>query len=406
MSDQRPDHRRLGSELELFSFSPSVGSGLPLWHPKGGLVRFLLEDFWRREHLARGYELVFSPHVGRGALWETSGHLDFYAESMYPPMALDRESYYVKPMNCPFHMEIYSSRRRSYRELPLRYAELGTVYRFEKSGVVNGLLRARGFTQDDAHIFCRVEDLEDEIASVVRFVRDFLKAFDFRSLRFSLSTRPPKSVGEDSEWREAEAALARALGSVGLEHDLDEGGGAFYGPKLDVHVEDELGRPWQLSTVQLDFNLPRRFELSYVGPDGGSHRPFVLHRALFGSLERFFAILVEHFDGAFPLWLAPVQVRVLPVSERHGARAQEVVKELRAAGLRSEGDERPEPLGARIRDGEREKIPFLLVIGDREVESGALAVRERGRGKSRIERAPDFIARARARPSGETGASS
>jgi threonyl-tRNA synthetase len=395
MSAMQPDHRRLGSELELFSFSPSVGPGLPLWHPKGALVRTLLEDYWRREHLARGYDLVFSPHVGRGALWETSGHLDFYRESMYPPMGLDDESYYVKPMNCPFHMEVYSSRRRSYRELPLRYAELGTVYRFEKSGVVNGLLRVRGFTQDDAHIFCRDEDLEDEIASVVRFALDFLRAFEFRSLRFSLSTRPPKSVGEDFEWREAEAALARSLVSVGLPHDVDPGGGAFYGPKLDVHVEDQLGRPWQLSTVQLDFNLPRRFALSYVGPDGKSHQPFVLHRALFGSLERFFAILVEHFGGAFPLWLAPVQARVLPVSERHEARAKEIARDLRAASLRTEVDARAEPLNARIRDGEREKIPFLLVVGDREVESGTVSIRERGGGKKNNERVPDWLATVR-----------
>lgn len=381
--DPERDHRRLGRELELFSFEDAVGPGLALWHPKGALVRHLLEDYWRKEQIAHGYQLVYSPHMGRSVLWETSGHLDFYRDSMFPPIEADDQSYFVKPMNCPFHMQIFASRPRSYRELPLRFAELGTVYRYEKSGVLTGLLRVRGFTQDDAHIFCRREDLEGEIASAVRFVSEFLARFGFRSLSYSLSTRPSKSVGDDGEWEAAEAALARAVARADLPHDVDPGGGAFYGPKLDVHVEDALGRKWQLSTVQLDFNLPRRFGLSYIGPDGADHRPFVLHRAIFGSLERFFAILLEHYGGAFPFWLAPVQARVLPVAERHREKAEEAVSRLRDAGLRAELDARGEPLSARVRDSEREKVPFLLVIGDREIDGDSISVREHGSSESR-----------------------
>jgi threonyl-tRNA synthetase len=377
------DHRRLGRELELFSFSDEVGPGLGLWHPRGALVRHLLEDYWRKEQIARGYDLVYSPHLGRSVLWETSGHLDFFRESMFPPIEADDQSYFVKPMNCPFHMQIFASRPRSYRELPLRFAELGTVYRYEKSGVLTGLLRVRGFTQDDAHIFCRGEDLEGEIAGAVRFLTEFLARFEFRSLSFSLSTRPSKSVGDASEGDAAERALARALKSAGLQFEVDAGGGAFYGPKLDLHVEDSLGRQWQLSTVQLDFNLPRRFGLSYVGPDGAGHRPFVLHRAIFGSLERFFALLIEHYAGAFPLWLAPVQAKVLPVAERHHDKAREAVSKLRASGLRVELDARGEPLSARVRDCEMEKVPYLLVIGDRELQANAVSVRERGISESR-----------------------
>ncbi len=377
------DHRRLGRDLELFSFEDAVGPGLALWHPKGALVRHLLEDYWRKAQIARGYQLVYSPHVGRSALWETSGHLDYYRDSMFPPIEVDDQSYFVKPMNCPFHMQVFASRPRSYRELPLRFAELGTVYRYERSGVLTGLLRVRGFTQDDAHIFCREEDLDGEIAAAVHFVSVFLARFEFRALSFSLSTRPSKSVGGVAEWAAAEAALARAVEGAGLDYEVDAGGGAFYGPKLDVHVEDSLGRKWQLSTVQLDFNLPLRFDLSYIGPDGAAHRPFVLHRAIFGSLERFFAILLEHYGGAFPLWLAPVQAKVLPVAGRHGEKAQQALAMLRDAGMRVEIDSRSEPLSARVRDGEIEKVPYLLVIGDREIEPDAVSVRERGRSESR-----------------------
>jgi threonyl-tRNA synthetase len=386
------DHRKLGRELELFSFEDAVGPGLTLWHPKGAFVRSLLEDFWRKEQLARGYQLVYSPHVGRAVLWETSGHLDFYRESMFPPLEADEQSYFLKPMNCPFHMQIFSSRPRSYRELPLRLAELGTVYRYERSGVLTGLLRVRGFTQDDAHIFCSEGDLESEIASAARFVCEFLARFEFRSLSFSLSTHPSKSVGDDAEWEKAERALAAALASVGLEHELDEGGGAFYGPKLDVHVEDSGGRKWQLSTVQLDFNLPRRFGLSYVGPDGAAHRPYVLHRAIFGSLERFFAILVEHYGGAFPFWLAPVQAMVLPVSARHLEKASETMAFLRRADIRAELDSRGEPLSARVRDAELEKIPYILVLGDREIAEDSVSVRARGGSESRRLRLSEWAA--------------
>ncbi len=386
------DHRRLGRELELFSFEDAVGPGLALWHPKGALVRHLLEDYWRKEQIARGYQLVYSPHVGRSLLWETSGHLDFYRESMFPALEADDQSYFLKPMNCPFHMQIFASRPRSYRELPLRLAELGTVYRYEKSGVLTGLLRVRGFTQDDAHIFCREEELEREIASAVVFVCEFLARFEFRSLSFTLSTRPSKSVGDEDEWRKAEGALARAVESAGLAHDVEEGGGAFYGPKLDVHVEDSMGRKWQLSTVQLDFNLPRRFGLSFVGPDGAAHRPYVLHRAIFGSLERFFAILLEHYGGAFPFWLAPVQAKVLPVAERHLEKAREAMASLRGAGIRAELDSRGEPLSARVRDSELEKVPYLLVLGDREVEGGSVSVRARGSAESRSVGLSEWVA--------------
>jgi threonyl-tRNA synthetase len=376
------DHRRLGRELGLFSVSEKVGPGLVLWHPKGAIVRWQLEDYWRREHMARGYDLVFSPHMGRSGLWETSGHLDFYRENMFAAMDVDGQAYYAKPMNCPFHMQIFASSRRSYRELPLRYAELGTVYRYERSGVLHGLLRVRGFTQDDAHIFCRPEELEDEVVAVLELVQDFLGAFRFLDLRFFLSTQPAKSVGGRDEWDQAIAALRRALTRLDIEYEVDEGGGAFYGPKLDVQVEDALGRAWQISTVQFDFNLPERFRLSYVGPDGKDHRPYVVHRALLGSLERFFGILVEHYGGAFPVWLAPIQARILPVADRHVEYAEQVASKMQASDLRVEVDHKNEPLAARVRDVEVEKIPFVIVVGGKEEESGAISTRRRGSKES------------------------
>ena len=387
------DHRRLGRELDLYSVSEDVGPGLILWHPKGAVVREQLEDYWRREHRARGYDPVFSPHVGRSGLWERSGHLDFYRENMYAAMDVDGQAYYAKPMNCPFHMQIFGSRRRSYRELPLRYAELGTVYRYERSGVMHGLLRVRGFTQDDAHIFCRPDQLEDEIVGVVSFVQEFLSVFRFARLAFFLSTRPKKSVGSESDWGEAVAALRRSLHRLELDYEVDEGGGAFYGPKLDVQIRDALGRAWQLSTIQFDFNLPERFGSSYIGSDGKEHRPFVVHRALFGSLERFLGILVEHYGGRFPVWLAPVQARVYPVGEGHLGYAGSMAARMKKAGLRVDVDERREPLNARIRDGELEKIPYLLVVGDREVEADAVSVRSRdSRNPSRWS-VPDWLKR-------------
>ena len=385
------DHRRLGRELGLFSVCEQVGPGLVLWHPKGAIVRWQLEDYWRREHVARGYDLVFSPHIGRSGLWETSGHLDFYRENMYAAMDVDGQDYYAKPMNCPFHMQIYASKRRSYRELPLRYAELGTVYRYERSGVLHGLLRVRGFTQDDAHIFCRPEELEDEVVGVLELVSSFLGAFQFQDLRVFLSTQPEESVGSRHEWEQAIASLRRALNRLNLDYEVDEGGGAFYGPKLDVQVKDALGRAWQISTVQFDFNLPERFRLSYVGPDGKDHRPYVVHRAIFGSLERFFGILVEHYGGAFPVWLAPVQARLLPLAERHIQYAERLASMMRAANLRVEVDRKNEPLSARVRDVQVEKIPYALVVGDKEKEEDAISVRRRDNKDSRRVPVQNFI---------------
>ena len=377
------DHRRLGQELDLFSVSDKVGPGLILWHPKGALVRENLEAFWRREHRVRGYQLVGSPHVGRSWLWETSGHLEHFSEGMYAPMQIDEQQYYAKPMNCPFHMEIFNSHRRSYRELPLRLAELGTVYRYERSGVLHGMLRARGFTQDDAHIFCTKEQLDAEVASVLELIRYFLSVFDFGAPKFYLSTRPDKAMGKEEDWTQAREALSDALRRAGVTYDIDEGGGAFYGPKLDVSVEDAHGRAWQLSTLQVDVNLPKRFELGYIGSDGRSHEPVVLHRALFGSLERFVGILIEHYEGAFPVWLAPVQARVVPVTERHEAYARDVIARARASELRWDLDARSEPLAARVRDAQLAKIPYLIVVGDRELGSQSVSLRKLGEGESR-----------------------
>jgi threonyl-tRNA synthetase len=375
---RRRDHRRLGQELELFSIADEVGGGLILWHPKGGIVRKLIEDFWRNEHLANGYDLVFSPHLGRAKLWQTSGHLDFYQEMMYPRMEREGNDYYIKPMNCPFHIMIYQSRVRSYRDLPLRFAELGTVYRFERAGVLHGLLRVRGFTQDDAHIFCTPEQMDEEITRTVQFSLFFLRTFGFTDYELYVATRPEKYVGELAAWDAATEALKRGAERAGQAYSIDPGGGAFYGPKIDIKVKDALGRPWQCTTVQFDFNLPERFAISYVGEDNRPHRPFMVHRALLGSLERFLGVLIEHYGGAFPFWLAPVQVRVLPVSDRHRAYAKQVCEGLRAAGLRGEEDVRSEKIGFKIREAEVQKIPYILVVGDKEMTAGTVSVRQRG----------------------------
>lgn len=377
---RRRDHRRLGRELELFSIEESVGPGLIHWHPKGARVRALIEDFWRREHFRAGYELLYTPHIGRGGLWETSGHLGFYRESMYAPMTIDEAEYFIKPMNCPFHINIYRSRPRSYRELPLRWAELGTVYRYEKAGVLHGLLRVRGFTQDDAHIFCAPEQIESEIAEVVRFARRIWAVFGFDEIKAYLATRPEKAVGEPARWAQATASLESALKAEGIPYETDAGGGAFYGPKIDLKVFDAIGREWQMSTIQFDFNLPERFQLAYVGPDGKEHQPYMVHRALFGSLERFFGILVEHYAGAFPLWLAPEQVRVLPISERQLEYARSVADALRARDLRAAVDERPDKIGAKIRQAQMDKVPYMAIVGGREAESGRVALRARSVG--------------------------
>ncbi len=391
------DHRKLASELGLVSWNEKVGPGLALWHPKGAVVRRAMEDYSRVRHERGGYEFVYTPHIGKADLWETSGHLDFYKESMYPPMELDGATYYPKPMNCPFHMTIYRSEQRSYRDLPLRFFELGTVYRYELSGVVHGLLRSRGFTQDDSHIFCTREQAPDEIASLLDFVLDLLRAFGFEDFQAKLSTRPPeKSVGEDAAWDLATDALREALERSGLEYIVDEGGGAFYGPKIDVDVRDAIGRAWQLSTIQVDFQLPERFELEYTGADNERHQPVVIHRALFGSIERFFGVLIEHYAGAFPTWLAPVQVRVLPVADDHVAYADDVAQQLRDVSVRVDTVRADDPLGKRIRTAKMEKLPYVLVVGDEDVAAGTVGVNARSEDVERGVAVRAFIERVQA----------
>jgi threonyl-tRNA synthetase len=391
---RRRDHRRLGRELDLFSVSEEVGPGLILWHPKGAMVRVVAEDFSRQAHLAGGYEWVFSPHIGRAHLWQTSGHLDFYRDSMYAPMDIEGELYYAKPMNCPFHIEIFRSHTRSYRDLPRRYAEFGTVYRYERSGVLHGLTRVRGFTQDDAHIFCRPDQVEDEIGRALEFSLYVLRAFGLADFKAYLSTRPAKFVGDPSDWERATEALRRAVEAHGIRYDVDEGGGAFYGPKIDLKVLDALHREWQLSTIQFDFNLPARFGLEYIGEDGAPHRPYMVHRALFGSIERFLGVLIEHYAGAFPVWLAPVQAVVIPIADRHVPYAEQVTDRLRQAGLRSEVDARSERMNAKVRDAQLQKVPYMLVVGDKEEDTGVVSLRLRSNENLGAVPLDDFIAAA------------
>jgi threonyl-tRNA synthetase len=374
---KKRDHRRLGKELDLFSINEEVGPGLILWHPNGALIRKTIEDFWRDEHLKAGYKLLYSPHIARLDLWRTSGHLDFYNENMYSPMEVEGTPYEIKPMNCPFHIHIYKSALRSYREFPVRYAELGTVYRFERSGVLHGLLRVRGFTQDDAHIFTREDQIGEEILNVLDFILFILRTFGFEQFDTYLSTRPEKYVGTDEHWTKATAALESALRAKDLAYQVDEGGGAFYGPKIDIKVKDSLGRAWQCSTIQVDFNLPERFDITYRGPDGREHRPIMVHRALMGSLERFFGVLVEHYAGAFPLWLAPVQVSVLTISEKHAAFAEGITSAIIQKGIRAELDADSEKIGNKIRKSTVRKVPYAVVIGDKETEQGSLSLRKR-----------------------------
>ena len=380
---KRRDHRRLGRELGLFSIEEEIGPGLVLWHPKGAVIREVIETFWRREHRRQGYQLVYTPHVARAHLWNVSGHLQWYRENMFSGIEVEGQDYLVRPMNCPFHILLYRSQTRSYRDLPLRLGELGTVYRYERSGVLHGLLRVRGFTQDDAHIFCRPEQLEGEVADVLALALGMLGAFGFSEYHLVLSVSDPKHMdkyaGSPADWQRVEAALAAVLEKSGMAFDRVTGEAAFYGPKIDVSLVDVLGRRWQCATIQVDFNMPERFDLGYVGEDGKTHRPLMVHRALLGSLERFFGILIEHYGGAFPLWLAPVQATVLPVSERHAPYAEQVAKRLAAAGVRVTVDDRNEKVGFRIREGEVAKVPVLLVVGDREMEAGLVSVRERGR---------------------------
>ncbi len=377
---ERRDHRRLGAELDLFSFPEEIGSGLAVFHPKGGLIRRVMEDYSRQRHVEAGYDFVNSPHITKGALFEESGHLDWFAEGMFPPMSLDGGTdYYLKPMNCPFHILVYRSRQRSYRELPMRLFEFGTVYRYELSGVLMGLTRVRGMTQDDAHIFCAPEQMDEELVRTLRFVLDLLRDYGLSDFYLELSTKPPgKAVGSDSEWDVATEALRTTAVEMGLELVMDEGGGAFYGPKISVQARDAIGRTWQMSTVQLDFQLPMRFGLEYVGADNARHRPIMIHRALFGSVERFMAVLIEHYAGALPTWLCPEQVRVIPVTDAHAEYASGVVAECAALGLRAEVDSSGEKMGALIRRARLAKIPYVLVVGDRDVDGGTVGVNRRG----------------------------
>ena len=395
---EKRDHRKLAQELDLVSWPDELGPGLAIWHPKGAIIRKLMEDYSRERHEKGGYEFAYSPHIAKSVLWETSGHLDFYADGMYPPMEMDGASYYPKPMNCPFHVMVYKSDQRSYRDLPKRIFELGTVYRYELSGAVHGLMRSRGFTQDDSHIFCTREMVGEELSSLLDFVLSVLRAFGFEDFEAKLSTRPAeKSVGDDEIWDAATEGLREALDEHGLEYIVDEGGGAFYGPKIDVDVRDAIGRAWQLSTIQLDFNLPERFELEYVAADGERKRPVMIHRALMGSIERFFGVLIEHYAGNFPAWLSPVQVKVLPVAEAHDDYAQSLVERFAAEGFRAVLDPATDPLGKRVRNGKVEKTPYVLVVGDDDVANDTVGVNERGVADvDRDVSVSDFIDRLRA----------
>lgn len=380
---KKRDHRKLGKELDLFSIDETIGGGLVLWHPKGGRIRHLMENFWREEHYENGYEIVYSPHVARDQLWHTSGHLEFYKDNMYSGMDVEGQDYLVKPMNCPFHVTMFKKGLRSYRDLPFRWAELGTVYRYERSGVLHGLLRVRGFTQDDSHLFMTREQLPEELSRVVKFCLYILRTFGFQDFKLYLATRPEKFVGDPAIWDEAEKALLVVLKESGLEYEIDRGGGAFYGPKIDLKLLDSLGREWQCSTVQVDFNLPERFDLQYVGADGERHRVVMVHRALLGSIERFFAILTEHYAGRFPVWLAPVQARVVTISERFNEYGRDtVLAALSKRGFRADGDFSADKLGAKIRRAQLEKIPFMLVVGEAEVSNRQVAVRTREGEKS------------------------
>lgn len=374
------DHRKLGRELDLFSIQDEVGGGLVLWHPKGAIVREVIESFWKAEHVKNGYQLVNTPHVAKLRLWERSGHTDFYQENMFTPMPVEEVAYQLKPMNCPFHITIYNTHIRSYRDLPIRYAELGTVYRFERSGVLHGLMRVRGFTQDDAHVYCRPEQLTEEIKRVLEFTTYMLRTFGFSSYDIFLSTRPEKYVGTVKKWDTATESLRTALEKKGLAYEIDPGEGVFYGPKIDIKIKDVLGRSWQCSTIQVDFNLPERFEISYVGEDGVSHQPIMIHRALLGSLERFFGVLIEHYAGNFPLWLAPVQMKILPITDRQHAYARQLESFFASHAIRVDCDLRNEKIGFKIRESELDKIPYMVIIGDKELENETLALRKKGEG--------------------------
>ena len=390
---KKRDHRTLGRDLDLFSVHEDVGAGLIIWHPMGARVRNLFEDFWKAEHYKRGYELVYTPNIGRANLWETSGHLDFFQENMFSPSLNDDQEYYLKPMNCPFHIMYYRSALRSYRDLPMRVGELGTVYRYERGGTLHGMLRVRGFTQDDAHIFCRPDQVEEEIDGVLDLTFDLLSAFGFDKYTVNVSTRPDKAVGSDEQWKLAENSLKNTLHARGLKFEIEEGGGAFYGPKIDINIQDALGRYWQCTTVQFDFNLPDRFGISYIGEDGSSHQPYMVHRAIFGSLERFMGILIEHYGGAFPAWLAPIQAKIIPIADRHITYAETVKEKLLESNIRSEIDGRSERMNAKIRDAQLMKIPFMLIVGDREIADNKVGVRLRNGEDLGPVKVSDFVTR-------------
>ncbi len=390
---KKRDHRKLGKELGLFTIAEETGGGLPLWMPKGALMRHLIEDFWKNTHLEHGYDLVISPHIARLHLWETSGHTGFYRENMYSPMDVDNEKYQIKPMNCPFHIMMYKQNLHSYRELPLRWAELGTVYRYERGGVLHGLFRVRGFTQDDAHIFCTPEQLEAEVLGVLDLTVHILGAFGFHDYHIYLSTRPEKAIGEPALWETAETSLRKALDKRNMKYDVDAGGGAFYGPKIDIKIRDAMQREWQCTTVQFDFNLPQRFDMTYIDSDGQAKQPYMVHRAILGSLERFFGVLIEHYGGFFPLWIAPVQAKVIPITDKQMDYANAVQKQLRNAGIRSELDDRSEKIGYKIREAETAKIPYMLVVGAKEAEAGQVSLRHHGEGDVGVFALEDVINR-------------
>ncbi|WP_415409975.1 threonine--tRNA ligase [Synechococcus sp. A10-1-5-9] len=387
----RRDHRRIGKDLDLFSIEDEAGAGLVFWHPRGARMRLLIEDFWRQAHFEGGYELLYTPHVADISLWKTSGHLDFYAESMFGPMQVDEREYQLKPMNCPFHVLTYASKLRSYRELPIRWAELGTVYRYERPGVMHGLMRVRGFTQDDAHVFCLPEQISDEILKILDLTERILSTFDFNTYEINLSTRPEKSIGDDAVWNLATKGLIEALERKGWAYKIDEGGGAFYGPKIDLKIEDAIGRMWQCSTIQLDFNLPERFKLDYIAADGSKQRPIMIHRAIFGSLERFFGIMTENYAGDYPFWLAPEQVRLLPVTDEVQPYAERLLDQLTQVGVRATIDRSGDRLGKLIRTGEQMKIPVLAVIGAKEAEQNAVSLRSRRDGDLGVVTVADLL---------------
>ena len=390
---KKRDHRTLGKEMDLFSVHEETGPGLIIWHPKGARVRNIFENFWREEHYKRGYDLIYTPNIGRANLWQTSGHLDFFKENMFPPSETDGQDYYLKPMNCPFHIMYYKSSLRSYRELPMRIGELGTVYRYERGGTLHGMMRVRGFTQDDAHIFCRPDQIEYEINGVLDLTFYLLEAFGFKDFTLNLSTRPDKAVGSDDQWELAENSLRNTLLSRGLDFDIEEAGGAFYGPKIDVNIKDALGRSWQCTTVQFDFNLPQRFGITYIGEDGNEHQPYMVHRAIFGSLERFMGVLIEHYGGAFPVWLAPLQVKIIPIADRHFDYARKIGNKMDASGIRCEVDLGTDRMNSKIRQGQLQKIPYMIIVGDKEVESDTVSVRSRNGEDVGVVSVKDLVSR-------------